>query len=761
MPTTILLFFAGILTTTLFSHIPSFSILIPIFICSILVLYIKSGFITYIATLFLGCAWALIYAHFISNWTWPHSLENKVIKLEGVVASLPDTNENNTTFNFEIANLQNKFFPLGVKLSWHKCKSSLHIGEKWRLFVKLKRPHALRNPGSFDIEKTYFQQHICALGNVITSPNNCRLKAASGQFIIQRAREWLVNNIPQNIKNSPFFGIIVALSLGITSKISISQWQVFRATGTNHLIAISGLHIGLVAALSSILMRKLWGRLPNAALRMPTSYVQALSSLIAAIIYSLLAGLSASTQRALIMILVTTLATLTCRQLSTFRALVIALGIINLINPFTFLANGFWLSFIAVGVLIYGMNARLNSKGAWYHWKPQWVVCIGMLPTIIFFFQQASLISLPSNFLAIPWISFLVVPCCLLGIALLPVSKMLSATLLQVAIYLLQCIWFILERLAGLSNLIWHPSFQNVYHIVLANIAAFITLLPEGMLNRFVASIWCLACFLMPTQALKPNQVQIVVFDVGQGLATLVRTAHHTIVYDTGAKLNANFDMGKAVIIPYLMRKGIKTIDLLTVSHGDNDHIGGAESILQAIPVRRIVTSVPDRFSKQKALFCTDNIEWQWDGVKFKFLSPPDAQHFVGNNASCVLKVINGKQSILLTGDIEKKAEHLLIKNHRHELKSTILLAPHHGSKTSSTYQFIKAVLPKYVIFSCGYLNSYHHPHRVIVNRYEENHVSSFSTVLSGAIIMTLSADSDIVTYEEYRKNHHKIWHKD
>jgi competence protein ComEC len=231
-------------------------------------------------------------------------------------------------------------------------------------------------------------------------------------------------------------------------------------------------------------------------------------------------------------------------------------------------------------------------------------------------------------------------------------------------------------------------------------------------------------------------------------------------VFDTGVKTSDDFDMGKVVILPYLLAKGIKKIDVMVISHGDNDHIGGAKSILEELPVAKVMTSVPKRF-KPEAAFCKEGLQWHWDGVAFKFLSPPTGLSLRGNDMSCVLKVTAKSKGILLTGDIEQKAEHLLIKVHDKELRSNILVVPHHGSKTSSSSDFLNAVTPSYAIFSYGYLNRYHHPHGLVIKRYLARKITVFDTVHSGAITMTFAPDSAIVAIQEFRKKYHKFWYQD
>jgi competence protein ComEC len=387
-----------------------------------------------------------------------------------------------------------------------------------------------------------------------------------------------------------------------------------------------------------------------------------------------------------------------------------------------------------------------------------------MVPLILHFFQQASLLAIPVNLVAIPWVSFVVVPTCLLGICLLAINKQLGQFCLQLAIYLIDILWRFLEQSAKYSFLIWHMALPEGLGCWITFLAGYISLLPKYICPPLIAlSCWLPGLIPLPN-TLSNKQLQLVVFDVGQGLATMVRTKHHTLIFDTGAKLSEVFDMGKGVIVPYLLKYGIKKIDILAISHGDNDHIGGAKSLLDSVPVTRIYTSVPERFSyiseRIPVAYCQENMSWQWDGVQFKFLSPFRGAPFKGNNLSCVLKVTQGSHSLLLTGDIEKKAEEQLVKRHGNELAASILVAPHHGSKTSSSLNFIYKVMPAMTIFACGYLNSYHHPHPSTIKNYQRINVELYNTVKDGAITMTLVRDSDKVQVQKYRQQHQKLWHQ-
>lgn len=766
MPSTILLFFVGLLSSLFFKKPPSLLfilILLLTFISlrCITTIFSAIQFVGYFALTGVGCCWGLLHAHFLTSNFLPFSSENRPVLIRGLITSLPVKKNNSTSINFRVLEMDGKPSHFNVHLNCFECPYSFQVGNSWQLVARLKRPHALMNPGSFDVEKYYFQNHLIALGNILPDNRNQFLVSHWYHYPIQRIREFLQQKILNQCGKNEFCGILLALTLGITTSISTSQWQVFRNTGTNHLVAISGLHIGLVATLFSKVIGMIWSRLPYGPLFVPIIYIEGIFGVSAAIIYSCLSGLSSSTQRSLIMIIFVMLATISRRNITTARALLLALVSILIFDPFAVLGIGFWLSFIAVSLLIYGMNGRLDQTSFWWKWgRAQWVTCIGMMPSVIYFFQQTSLLSIPANIVAIPWVSFLVVPVCLVGVCLLLLSVKMGGACFKIGLLLLQGLWFFLEKLTHLSDVIWNRSFQNNLEIFFSHLAAYITLFPEGLMHRLLASIcWLPFIFPIPNN-LKINAMQLVVFDVGQGLATMIRTSHHVMIFDTGVKINDNFDMGKTVILPYLMKLGIKHIDVLTVSHGDNDHIGGAQSLLAACDISKIITSVPERFKGLHPIRCREGISWNWDGVNFKFLSPVEAAHFTGNNSSCVLKASNGKQSILLTGDIERQAEELLVERHGKELASTVLIAPHHGSKTSSSQPFVEKVAPHFVIFSCGYLNSYKHPHLQAIERYVRYKTKMLNTVYSGAITMTLDKDSDKVRVQEYRKLHQNIWHQ-
>ncbi len=761
MPIVVILFFLGTLASALLKKMPStIYFIVVVLIGLILLIQKKNKKLKYLAIPLFGFIYALVHAKLILNGSLPKAMEDRPILIEGYIISIPTTQRQLTTFKFRMTTLSGKKVSTSLQASYYRCPHPLKVGQAWRFEAKLRGIHSLRNPGCVDQEKQYFYQGILAKANILTSKQNHQLNLVNGHVPLERVRQFIFERLERTFKQHELYGILLALTLGITHQISAQQWQVFRATGTNHLVAISGLHIGLAASCFAKLAAWIWGRIPFGPLVIPIPYISAFAGIISATIYSLLAGFSASTQRALLMISFLVLATSSKRRSTSTSAVCFSLGVILLFEPLAYLSMSFWLSFIAVGLLIYGLNNRIAHSGLWIKWgKPQWVVSLGMMPTLYLVFANMTLLSIPANIIAIPWFSFLVIPCFLVGVIIFLLFEKLGKWLIEIGFYLLSLMWVVLQKISTYHQLIFQGTFEKSMTAVFTHLATYLTLLPTGLFSRVLTLAWWLPS-LWPSQTLLVDkQVQLVVFDVGQGLATLIRTKNHVLIFDTGAKMSDDYDMGKAVILPYLERMRIKKIDILTVSHGDNDHIGGAESLLEKVPITKIYTSVPARFKNRAAMFCKENTTWNWDGVNFIFISPPANLRLSGNNASCVLKIANGKQGILLTGDIEQEAENILVERHASILPATILVVPHHGSKTSSSPRFLASVMPEYAIFSAGYLNRYHHPRPEIINRYSRWHSKIFNTITGGAITMTLSPNSDKVSVDEYRKSHQRIWH--
>jgi competence protein ComEC len=491
-------------------------------------------------------------------------------------------------------------------------------------------------------------------------------------------------------------------------------------------------------------------------LRWPAPKVAAVGAIAAATVYAALAGFSIPTQRALIMIAVAMGAVLLQRRVATTQLLAMALLLVLLYDPLAALSAGFWLSFTAVAVIVLFLNARQRKGIDWRNLgRLQWGIAIGLLPLLLLFFQQVSLVGPLANFFAVPLFGMLVVPFTLGGtIATMLLPDALTNWLFQFALWAVKLVWIVLEYLAGLRYSVWTQHSPGLWALAASIVGVFLLLAPRGWPARWLGAVWLLPLFTLKPAAPAPGAVWFTLLDVGQGLAAVVRTHSHILVYDTGPRFSTRFDAGRAVVVPYLRHQGVPRIDTLVVSHGDNDHIGGAASVLTDVAVGKIISSVPERLPMAEA--CIAGLQWRWDDVQFEILHPPIGSDLRGNNASCVLKVSGRHGSLLLPGDIEAKAERQLVEREREALASQVLVVPHQGSKTSSTRAFIKAVKPQFALFSSGYLNPFKHPHAQVKARYERHQARLYNSAVHGAVEVQLSEDG--TEARAYRQHNRRYW---
>jgi competence protein ComEC len=434
--------------------------------------------------------------------------------------------------------------------------------------------------------------------------------------------------------------------------------------------------------------------------------------------------------------------------------------LVLLLDPFALLSAGFWLSFIAVGVIFYAMLSRLSQTGWWWKWGyAQWVVTIGLMPVLIALFGQVPLISPLANLFAIPWVSFVVTPLALVGTILLFIVPFLGKWILVAGAYTMEVCWWPLEWLAQWDALLWRQHQPLTWTIPLAGLGAVWMLLPKGWPARWLGGVLCLPMLLIKPEGPGYGDAWVTFLDVGQGLAAVVRTQDHVLVYDTGPRLSDYFDTGEAVVVPFLRSQGILSIDTLIVSHGDIDHRGGVNSIFEAMPVAKLMASIEQPLPRTPDVPCIAQPLWQQDGVWMEILHPRADSRGKGNNLACVLRVATNRQSVLLTADIEKQAERQLVEYYGDQLRSDVLLVPHHGSKTSSTEQFLEAVQPAIAVAATGYYNRYRFPKAEVVERYFRHGISFYNTALTGAFTVKLSGQAPL-TVEEYALESRRFWHR-
>jgi competence protein ComEC len=762
-------FLVGVVAITHFSYLPALHIAWwCIGVGSIVFIFFRrqsSFLVTFLIACFFGFSWSLILAHHRMRHYLPAVLEGKTFIATGTIASIPEYQPHQLRFYFlikEIVSPVSINYPLRVRLSGYRYshgnkRPRIQKGERWQFALRLKRPRGFWNPGSFDYQAELFQQNIQATGYIVDRFSPRLIQSADFYYFIDHFRATLTDNIKKSLKGYPLAGLITALTTGIRYEITDAQWQVMRGTGTNHLFAISGLHLAFIAAIIYFITRFFYARIPYAVLVIPASQVAAVLTGLFAIFYAALAGFALPIQRALLMLLVFLWATLGRRNMASGYAFHCALLIILLYSPFSVLSASFWLSFMAVAFILYSGLGRLRPAKAWRTWgRTQYSVGLGLMPISLLFFHQISWASFVANSVAIPVVGFIILPMALVGSLMTVIIPVGGSALLVLTERLLELLWRLLSTIATLE---WthYSSFIGTPWILLASVVGLLLLLaPAGFPGRYISVFYLLPLFLWKPNGPKNGEIWFSLLDVGQGLATVVQTQHHTLVYDTGP--NRSFDAGRVVLLPFLQKLGVQKLDMLMVSHSDNDHIGGAFSLLQHMPVAHIMSSDPKKFLPRPAAFCHEKTSWEWDSVKFEIVYPAANDVYLGNNSSCVLKISNQKHSILLTGDIEKTAENYLVNHADVPLASTVLVVPHHGSKTSSSIEFLNKVQPAIALFPTGYRNQFKFPHTIVVKRYERLQSMIYDTAVDGSITLKSNPDSNVIQIQTYCQTAHRFW---
>ncbi|MDT8311183.1 MAG: DNA internalization-related competence protein ComEC/Rec2, partial [Methylophaga sp.] len=643
--------------------------------------------------------------------------------------------------------------PKKIRLNWYYPPAELpKAGEQWQLTIRLKPPYGMVNPGSFDYESWLFQQGIGATGYVRDHRQNQRL-APANNYSISFWRQRLLNSLQGTAADTPQRALIEGLTLGFRDNISPQQWQVLRHTGTSHLLAISGLHIGLAAAIGFFLGRWLWACFSPLCLRLPAQQFAAVMAMLCALVYALLAGMSIPSQRALIMVVVAMTAILLRRRVLSYQLLAIALLIVLIWDPFAVLSAGLWLSFAAVTVIIYvSQNRQPVNK---WHWASIHIwIAIGLTPLLLVFFNSTALISPLANLFAVPLVSVLVVPVLLLAMASMALHPPWSQPLWQLAEWLLEGLWWALQWLADLPLALWQTASLPMSIIALSLLAFIWLMAPRGWPARWLGIFLLLPLLFYQPPRPDKGAVWLSVLDVGQGLSAVIETKNKTLVFDTGPQFG-DFNTGDAVVLPFLQHRGVKHIDMLVISHGDNDHIGGATTIIKSLPVKVIRSSVSAELPGANA--CQAGQRWHWDNVYFEFLHPTAKMQGSDNELSCVLKVSSQFGSILLTGDIEKQAEASLLSTDKAALPSDILLVAHHGSRSSSTAAFIDAVSPQFAVVASGFNNRYQFPAAEVVQRFRDRQIPLMNTADSGAVLFRLDPAAPI-TALRWRQQDQQLW---
>lgn len=642
------------------------------------------------------------------------------LRVTGTVAGLPERDDRRLRFRFRPgeATLAGRpvELPERLRLSWYGREvPAIEPGEHWQLTVRLRVPRGFANPGGFDYPGWLLRHRIGATGYVRNDPAPHRLAGAATSIDGLRAR--LRDELRPALVERAHPGVLLALTLGDRSRIGPAAWQTLITTGTNHLMAISGLHIGLVALLGYFLGGIAWRIGRGAGGRVPRPVFQSAIALLLATAYAALAGFALPTVRALVMLFIALGALCLRRRVRADSVLAGAAVVVLASDPLAVLAPGFWLSFGAVAAIVVVAAGRLARPRRVHGWvRLQLAISLALTPLLLGLFRQASVVAPVANLFAVPWVSALTVPSALGGAALLPLWPGAGSMLLAFSDYTLAVLWWLLEQLAALPLSHWRAPAYPLPLLAAAAIGAAVLLLPRGVPGRATGVVALLPLLLWQAPRPATGEVWLDVLDVGQGLAAVVRTHEHTLVYDTGPRYSASFDAGRAVVNPFLEATGTRRLDGLVVSHGDNDHAGGAASVRARFLPRHSWTSTPHRTDAQDR-YCERGDSWNWDGVRFRFLHPDRDGGWQGNDGSCVLRIDAPGGSILLPGDIEGAAEHHLVESGA-RLAADVVVAPHHGSATSSTPAFVRAVEPDWVLYPVGYHNQWGFPRAPVVERW-------------------------------------------
>ncbi len=741
---------------------------------------VLSKILVWLLCLGIGFAWAAAFAQWRLSDALPHDWERKDIQITGVVASVQPESDHGIRFRFDVEQVltEGAVIPRHLALSWFKARPVeaggtawpvLHAGERWRITVRLKQPHGNLNPHGFDYEAWALERNIRATGYVHPSAENQRLlaRAPSPAYWIEQVREEIRHRFAASLSGQAYIGILQALAIGDQHVIPRDQWQVFTRTGTNHLMAISGLHITMISSIVFALVFWLWRWSAYLTLRLPAYRAATVAGLLMAFAYTVLSGFAIPAQRTLYMLAVVAVALWRGQQTSATAVLAWALFWVIVLDPWAVNAPGFWLSFGAIAIIMLITVGRIGK----IHWltgwvRIQWAITLGLIPLLLVFFQQVPVLSPLANAIAIPLISFAVVPLTLL--AAIPLFDFV----LPWAHTLLSFLMTILRSLSDFPQAVWQQHTPPLWTVIVAAAGILWMLLPgslgrgffAGFPARWLGMIALLPLFWVPPPQPGTGELWLTVLDVGQGLAVVARTEHHVLLFDTGPGFGDS-DSGKRMIVPYLRGEGMRRLDVMIVSHADNDHSGGALSIMTEMPIELLLSSLQDdhpivHAATRKAQ-CRDGQSWNWDGVHFELLHPlpqdyANRQRKINAN-SCVLKISSMHGSILIPADIESKDEQALLNRASDKLAATILIAPHHGSLSSSTADFVNQVNPVLTIFTVGYLNRYGHPHEAVEARYLSADSRLLRSDRDGATLLRFTESG--WSAESWRELYRRYWH--
>ena len=752
-------FLLGVLIFQISRTLPSNLFLVGIPLVVLAYFYYPRGLLVYVAI--FAYLWTLLFASAKLNPRLDPQLEGQDIAINGSIVEVTKQSAQYARLVFAVdeAIFQDSDVELPQKLvlSWYyQPDHSFSANQQCNLMVRLKRHWRFANLGSIDREKQMFLRGIGARGYVRSG--QCEYVTDNLSQEEKNIRATLIGNFSELNARLKYFGLMQALTFGVREDMDQSQWDVLRATGTTHLLAISGLHLSAICIVVFIFSCRLARLSAYLCERIPAQSIAAIIAMLATILYAYLAGFSIPTQRALIMVFVALFAILLRRPVVQFPLLATALLLVLLWNPLVVLTASFWMSFLAVLFIFIILKSGVGSNKLIIVLRIQFYLAAALLPVSMLIFTHGSLIAPVVNLVAIPYVSFLLLPALLFSQLLFQIGFDASHYLFTLIDQLFDGLWWWLTICAEFpfASIRYQPT---MFGVIAYEFGLLMLIQAKGLPARYLATVFMAALFFVVKDPVGDDQLRITILDVGQGLAVVVETSNHTLVYDAGPKYLSGFSTGDAVVLPYLIARNVNKVDIAIVSHNDNDHAGGMHSLSEeAMFETLLISNQKSLYQGSSIAYCRDGDEWWWDGVHFLILHPPRNWQSNKNNRSCVLQIIHPAGTILLAGDIEASSEQRLVSQFGDKLRSDLLIAPHHGSYSSSSRRFVASVRPQTAVFSVGYRNRYGFPHAKIMRRYQSIGAELADTSREGAVTFIFDTQEGIHKEAGFRSQSARYW---